>query len=185
MIGLHRLVLFYQIFSKGRLCNWATLLLMKTYLKNLALTLLVLLSACASPIEGEPLLSQNGIEIYQPSIRLLSGDMPAAGYMLIRNTGTVDDRLLGAQADFADMLMLHKSSIDSNAVASMIMVPAIDVPAGQMVALKPGSFHIVFEGLKPGVAVGDKVTLTLHFEQAGMISLQVSLTDQQVYDDEP
>ena len=133
-----------------------------------------LLTACApaSP-QSTP---RSEIEISQASIRLLGGDMPAAGYMLIKNTGALDDRLVNARADFAEQLMLHQSSVDSNGVASMKMVMAIDVPAGQTTELKPGSFHIVFEGLKPTLKVGDTVTLTLQFEQAGAVRVQARLT---------
>lgn len=177
MIGLHRLVLFYQILSGGWFLQ-PTHTIMKPYLKNLVVILPLLALVCACVPLSKPLASQNGIEIYQATIRLLGGHMPAAGYMLIRNTGPIDDRLLDVQPDFAESSMLHKSSVDSNAVASMIMVTSIDVPAGQTVELKPGSFHIVFEGLKPGLKVGDNVILTLRFEQAGMISLEAQLIDQ-------
>ena len=148
-------------------------------MKRLVVTLLMLiflLTACAPA--AKPLASQNGIEIYGASIRLLSGDMPAAGYMLIKNTGPTDDRLVNVQADFAQEFMLHQSAVDSNGVATMNMVMAIDVPAGQTVELKPGGFHVVFEGLKPGLKVGDTVTLLLQFERAGTISVPAQFTGE-------
>jgi copper(I)-binding protein len=144
--------------------------------------LTILLTACLSPTGGapvsKPLATQNGIEIYQAFIRLLGGDMPAAGYMIIKNIGAINDRLVNVQADFAEQVMLHQSSVDSNGVASMNMLTAIDVPAGQTVELKPGGFHLVFEGLKPGLKAGDTVTLLLQFERAGAISVPAQLTNQ-------
>jgi copper(I)-binding protein len=147
-------------------------------MKNLFTTLsclMILLTACVPA--GRPLASQNGIEIYQASIRLSGGDMPAAGYLLIKNTSAINDRLVNVQADFAEESMLHQSVVDSNGVASMNMLTAIDVPAGQMVELKPGSFHIVFLGLKPGLKAGNTVTLLLQFQRAGAISVQAQLTN--------
>lgn len=134
--------------------------------------LIFLLTACS------PAAPQSKIEVSQGNVHLLSGDMPAAAYLLIKNTGTLNDRLLNVSADFADMLMLHKSSVDENGVARMEMVMAIDVPAGQQVELKPGGYHILIQGLKPGIKAGDTVTLTLQFEQAGAISVQAQVTNQ-------
>ncbi len=151
---------------------------MKTY-RNLVITLffLALLNACAPATAGLP-ASRNAIEVYQASVRLVSGDMPAAGYLRIKNTGAADDRLVGVQADFAKLVMIHKSSVDSNGVARMEMVMAIDLPSGQTVEFKPGGFHIMFDGLKQDVKVGDMVIFTLHFENAGAVRVQAQVTNQ-------
>ena len=151
---------------------------------------LVFLSACSSSTSsvpvGPPVGSQGGIEIYQPSVRLPGDGMAGmasatgqlAGYMLIKNTGTTPDSLVGVQADFTDMTMLHMSSVDSNNVSSMIVVNAIDIPAGQTVELKPGGYHIMFVGLKRDLKVGDSVTLILQFKNAGAISIPAQVTDK-------
>ena len=55
---------------------------------------------------------------------------------------------LSASADFAGMVMLHKSVVDSNNVATMQDVSSIDIPAGQTVTLQPGGFHIMFMNLQ-------------------------------------
>jgi len=145
--------------------------------KSSIIILLALVFLCACAPNEALFASGNGIEVYQVSIRLLSGEMPAAGYMLVKNNGPAADKLVGAQADFAGSVMLHQSTVDSKDVARMLMVPAIEIPAKGLVELKPGSYHLVFEGLKPGLKVGDIVTLTLQFEQAGSFPMQVSLTD--------
>lgn len=136
--------------------------------------LIVGLAACSA----QPTVPQSKIDVSNASIRLLGGEMPAAGYMLIKNTGNLNDRLLSVKADFADMLMLHQSSVDANGIARMKMVMAIDVPAGGEVELKPGGYHILLSGLKAGLKPGDAVTLTLEFEQAGSIIVQAQLTNQ-------
>jgi len=153
---------------------------MKATLKNLMmiLSVFVLLVACA------PAASQGGIQVDQAVIRLPGGQMAGmndntslAGYMLIKNSGVSDDSLLGIDADFAEMSMLHQSSVDSNGVATMKMVMAIDIPAGQTVELKPGGFHAMFDNLKKNVKVGDTVTLTLHFKNAGDVHVQAQVTE--------
>ena len=146
------------------------------------LSLLVLLVACA-PVDT-PVAFQGGIEVDQVVIRLpgkqmagMSDDVSLAGYMLIKNTGASNDSLIGIDADFAGMSMLHQSSVDSNGVATMKMVMTIDIPAGQTVELKPGGFHVMFDNLKQNLTVGDTVTLTLHFKNAGDIRLQAQVTE--------
>ena len=140
------------------------------------LSLLILLLAACSPVQ--PAAPQSRIDVSNASIRLLSGDMPAAGYMLIKNTGSVSDRLLSVKADFADRLMLHQSAVDANGVASMKMVMSIDIPAGGQAELKPGGYHILLSGLRAGLKAGDVVTLTLQFEQAGTVTVQADVTNQ-------
>jgi copper(I)-binding protein len=132
--------------------------------------LLFVLTACVST-------PQRGIEVSEATVRLLSSEMPAAGYMTIRNNGNTADRLVGVTSDDAQHLMLHQSSVDANGIASMKMVMSIDLPAGQQVELKPGSFHIVLSGLKEGLKAGDMVTLHLQFEQAGTIDVSAQVTE--------
>jgi copper(I)-binding protein len=147
------------------------------------IVLAIFVAACA--LAAKPLAAQNGIEIESARLRLpgaamagMSSDVSLAGFAVIKNTGGTDDRLVGARADFAGMAMLHESSIDSNGVASMQAVEAIDLPAGQTVTLEPGGYHLMFMNLKQDLKVGDQVTIVLQFENAGTIDLSVPVTDR-------
>ncbi len=141
---------------------------------GITIAILIFLLAACSPASKPA----SKIEVSQAVVRLLSGDMPAVGYLLIKNTGTLNDRLLSITSDSAQQVMLHQSSVDANGVASMKMVMSIDVPAGGQVELKPGGFHIELGGLAPGLKVGDTITLQLKFEQAGVIPVQAQVTGQ-------
>ncbi len=146
-----------------------------------------ILAACAPAANSSP--SQNGIEIEQARIVVPGTATPMAGmnigsttslagYLIIKNTGSADDQLLSASADFAGMVMLHKSVVDSNNVATMQEVQSIDIPAGQTVTLQPGGFHIMFMNLKTTPQVGSKIILTLVFQKAGTISVQADVTSE-------
>ena len=100
-----------------------------------------------------------------------------AGYLVIKNSGSTDDQLISAGADFAGMVMLHRTVISNN-IASMQEVSSIDIPAGQTVTLQPGGFHIMFMNLKSIPQVGTKVTLTLVFQKAGTITVQADATSE-------
>jgi copper(I)-binding protein len=119
----------------------------------------------------------NKSDVPTPAAGMDMGVSSLAGYLIVKNTGSVDDQLLGVSADFAGMIMLHETVIKDN-VASMQQIHSIDVPAGQTVTLEPGGFHIMFMNLKSIPNVGDKVTLTLTFQKAGVINVQADVTGE-------
>lgn len=124
--------------------------------------------------------SMPGMNMNNASTPMAGMDMgisSLAGYLVIKNTGSADDQLLSASADFAGMVMLHKTVIANN-VASMQEVQSIDIPAGQTVTLQPGGFHIMFMNLKSIPQVGTKVPLTLVFQKAGTVIIQADVTGE-------
>ena len=54
----------------------------------------------------------------------------------------------------------------------------LEIKAGESVELKPGSFHVMFVGLKRPLEQGQKIKGTLEFQKAGKV--QVSLDVQGV-----
>ncbi len=96
------------------------------------------------------------------------------GYLSIINNGPQDDRLLGVQADFP-RVMLHTTETKDD-VARMRHVDAIDIPAGQTVALEPGGFHVMFMGLDGDpFELDEKIPAKLIFEKAGEIEVMFSV----------
>ncbi|SKA28554.1 Protein of unknown function [Enhydrobacter aerosaccus] len=49
----------------------------------------------------------------------------------------------------------------------------LDIPPGATVELKPGGFHITFIGLKAPFAKDAKIPVTLVFEKAGSIDVEI------------
>jgi len=72
-------------------------------------------------------------------------------------------RLVGASSPVAGVTEVHEMKLVDN-VMKMRAVPALDLPAGQAVELKPGGYHIMLLDLKQPVAQGASVPLTLVFE---------------------
>jgi len=96
--------------------------------------------------------------------------MSGAGYFSVTNTGSQDDRLIGVTADFP-RVTLHGTE-DDNGVMRMFDVDAIDIPAGETVALEPGALHIMFMGLDGDpFEVGEEIPATLIFENAGEVDV--------------
>ena len=115
------------------------------------------------------------IQITQPWARASAGMAKAgAAYLAVQNTGTADDRLVAARADVSDKVELH-THIKEGDLMKMRQVMAIDVPAGKTVALQPGGLHVMFMGLKAPLKTGAHFPLTLVFEKAGEITVDVEV----------
>lgn len=95
-------------------------------------------------------------------------------FLTVENRGTVDDRLTRAAADVSRTVQLHTHVLEAG-VAKMREVPAIDLPAGATVALKPGGYHVMLLGLKAPLKTGETFPLRLRFERAGERDVQVKV----------
>jgi copper(I)-binding protein len=72
-------------------------------------------------------------------------------------------RLVGAASTIAGVVEIHEMAMDGN-VMRMRAVPAIELPAGRAVQLKPGGYHVMLMDLKRPLAVGEKVRVELRIE---------------------
>lgn len=98
----------------------------------------------------------------------------AAGYMTVTNTGDTADALLSIQSDLPKT-MLHESK-EVDGVASMTHVEKLDIAPGATVELAPGGYHIMFMGLNGhSFKIGEKVPLTLVFENAGRMDIELDV----------
>ncbi|MBK5947656.1 copper-binding protein [Rhodobacter veldkampii DSM 11550] len=97
-----------------------------------------------------------------------------AAFMVIENTGAEDDRLVSAASDIAAKVELHTHKADANGVMQMIEVPeGFVIPAGGQHVLERGADHVMFLGLHSGLEHGQNVTVTLTFEKAGPMTVQM------------
>lgn len=97
-----------------------------------------------------------------------------AAFMMLMNHGTEDDRLVSASSDVAQRVELHTHKEDANGVMQMLEVEeGFPVPAGGMHALARGGDHVMFMGLNRSLAQGDIVTVTLTFEKAGAMTVEI------------
>jgi copper(I)-binding protein len=92
--------------------------------------------------------------------------------MTLKNLGEADDKLLSASSPAAGKVELHSMVMEGDV---MRMRPVADIPvkAHGSTDLKPGGLHIMFIGLKAPLKQGETVALTLRFEKAGEIALQL------------
>jgi periplasmic copper chaperone A len=101
-----------------------------------------------------------------------------AAYMQL--TASVDDRLIGARSvgELAASVEVHETAMDPDTgEMAMRQTEGVDLPAGVMVALEPGGFHIMFVDLVEPLVPGTTFDLVLVFEQAGEVTVTVEVRD--------
>lgn len=97
-----------------------------------------------------------------------------AAFMMIVNQGEADDRLIGVQSEVAARVELHTHKIDDAGVAKMVHVEeGFVIPAGESHMLKRGGDHVMFMGLTEPFEHGETVPVTLIFEQAGEVKVEI------------
>ena len=100
-----------------------------------------------------------------------------AAYMVLQNGGAAEDKLLSVEGDVAQAIELHETK-EMNGMMQMSPVPNIPVPANGKAELKPGGLHVMLIGLNRELKAGDKVQLTLNFEEAGKVPVTAEVKEQ-------
>ena len=96
-----------------------------------------------------------------------------AAFFTILNAGDSDDRLIAARADFASMVELHGHIKDGDVMLMRPKENGIPVGANGHAMLVRGGDHVMFMGLQEPVAEGSTITVTLIFEKAGEITVDL------------
>lgn len=127
---------------------------------------------------GSPVLAHDyaigGLKIDHPWARpAVSGAVTGAGYLILTNTGKTADRLTGGTTPVASTLEIHEMSMTDGVMRMRPLANGLSIAPGQVVELKPGSYHIMLIGLKRPLNLGDKVPVTLRFEKAGSLKLDL------------
>jgi periplasmic copper chaperone A len=114
------------------------------------------------------------IEIRQPWSRATPPTAEAGGgFLSLTNTGTTPDRLIAVKSPAADKVEIHEMKMEGNIMRMRAVEKGIEIPPGATVELKPGGFHVMFMGLRAPFAKDTKVPLTLVFEKAGSIDVEL------------
>ncbi len=115
------------------------------------------------------------IDIGHPWARATAPSAPNGGaYLSLTNTGTAEDRLVAASTPAAEKAELH-THLNENGVMKMREVPFIAVAPGESVKLAPGGLHVMLLGLKKPLVKGERVPLTLRFEKAGSVEVELAV----------
>ena len=120
------------------------------------------------------------LEIAHPWSQELPPNAPTvAAYFVIHNAGNTADRLLSVDSPLSGEAQLHEH-VMQNDLMKMQQVPNVDIPAGANVTFAPMGYHVMLVNLKDrGLLVdGKRFPLTLHFEKAGDVTVEVAVQKQ-------
>lgn len=133
-----------------------------------ALTLCLALLGAAPALAHEYLVGD--LAIVHPHTRPTAPGMTVAGgFMELFNGSETPERLLAARSGVAD-LSFFDAAADGGAGARR--ATAIDLPPGHSVFLEPNSLQIRLADLEEPLRIGDRVAVTLVFEQAGPVTVE-------------
>jgi len=106
----------------------------------------------------------------QAWIRVLPGDLPAGGYVVLSNDGDQPATLRGATSPRYGSVMLHRSSGEGG-MSRMAMVDSLVVPAHGKVELAPGGYHLMLMHAVAPVKPGERVPLSLRFADGSTLAV--------------
>lgn len=130
---------------------------------------------------AHPALAADTITISDAYARFLPGAKAGAAFMVIDNSAAEEDRLLGAASDAASRVELHTHKAGEGGMMQMVHVPeGFVIPAGGHHALARGGDHVMFMGPTQAFKTGDTLTLTLSFEHAGDVMVEVPVDNARV-----
>jgi periplasmic copper chaperone A len=129
----------------------------------------------ARPVEtiADTTFKLGALVIETPWARATPGGAQVGGaYLKITNTGTEADRLTGGSLPIATSVEVHEMSMTDGVMKMRKLANGLEIKPGQTVELKPGSYHIMFMGLREGLKQGQPIKGTLVFEKAGSVEVE-------------
>jgi len=105
-----------------------------------------------------------GVMVGDPWIREAPPTAPAlGGFMVLRNHTGKPVVLVGAACDEVGEVQLHRT-VAEGGMMKMVEQKSVTIPANGELAFKPGDYHIMLMQPKKPFKAGDKVEVTLKFE---------------------
>ncbi len=119
--------------------------------------------------------SVGNLHIEHPWSRAMPPVAPtAAAYFVVHNKGSEADRLLSASTPVAGKAELHEH-IHADGLMKMQQVQNVEIPAGGEVKFEPMGYHVMLFNLKQQAKDGERFPLTLTFEKAGAIEVEIAV----------
>lgn len=119
-------------------------------------------------------------ELYidHPWARALPPVAPAgAAYLRIENRGDLSEKLVAAHTPVARKVEVHEN-IHADGLMKMQKIEELSITPGASVTFEPGGYHFMMFGLKQPLLAGERFPLTLVFENAGSIEMEVTIKEE-------
>ena len=94
-------------------------------------------------------------------------------YLTITNNGQKADRLTAVSTPMAKTAELHTTHEMENGVMDMASLADVEIKQGAPAVFRPGGNHVMLIGLAHPLKQGERFPMTLTFEQAGQVTVDV------------
>lgn len=122
-----------------------------------------------------PLAAQaadSSVGVADPYARAVPPGQPnSAAFMTLTNASAQPRALVSAASPAAKTVELH-THVKEDGMMRMRKVERIEIPAGETVTLAPGGLHVMLIGLNEALSPGQKVELTLSFDDGSEAKVQ-------------
>ncbi len=146
-------------------------------MKNLLAILLITTGLLSSSLYARE-YAHGDLFIDSPYTRTTPPGAPVAGgFLRITNNGKETDILIGGKTDFSGAVEVHEMPMIDGVMKMRQLEGGLEIPPGETVELKPGSFHIMFIDLKEQMIKGEKHKGTLTFKKAGDVEVEFVVKD--------
>ncbi|MFT6091409.1 copper chaperone PCu(A)C [Sulfitobacter sp.] len=142
-------------------------------------------AVCAIVLLSAGPLAAQGMMVHDAYARSsTAASTSGAAFMVLMNHSGSDDRLIGASSDVAKKVELHQHAEDANGVMRMGEIEGgVPIANDEAHTFKRGGDHLMFMGLNRPLVQGEMIKVTLEFEKAGEVEIEITV-DQDRQPDE-
>lgn len=121
--------------------------------------------------------SVRAVAIINPIAGAAPAGADAALYLVIRNSGGTEDRLVGITCDCAERVEIH-NMVEGAGGRRMAVEPWLAMPPARLVEVQPGgSRHLMLIGLRGPLVAGQRVSMTFRFASGGHDTRDVAVVE--------
>ena len=141
--------------------------------RGFAVAIVALAMVLTMVTTGRMATAETGTPVASPQASPAANTAQNAVYLTIENTGSSPDRLLGVTSPVAASVELRAMQLQDGVMQMVTLDDGLEIPAGEQVVLQPGKTTLMLLGLHQGFAEGFTFELTLEFEQAGPVTVEI------------
>ncbi|WP_150912732.1 copper chaperone PCu(A)C [Marinobacter halotolerans] len=136
-----------------------------------------LIGVAALPVSAHS-ISEGDITVTHPWTRPTPPAVSiGVGYMAISNNGKTEVTFTGGKTPKAKAVSIHQSSMKNDMMTMKPVPDGLPIPAGETVLLEPSGYHLMLEGLTGAITSGETVPMTLTFDGAGPVEVELQTMD--------
>jgi copper(I)-binding protein len=115
------------------------------------------------------------LTIRQPWSRPAQAGMNGVGFMTIANAGKTPVTLKRMETATADSVEIHQSAMVGGVMTMREFEKGVVIPAGGQIVFAPGGYHFMILSLKADLKVGQKVPVTLVFDNGRKVQVDLAV----------